>query len=47
MRARFIGDANGHNERRMAGLTEQVTQLEATMGEMTSIQTHYNEGWIR
>ena len=48
VRARFFEDANDQNERRMAALTEQVMQMEATMAEMTSIQTHYNElGWIR
>ena len=44
VRARFFEEANDYNVRRMAELTEQVTQLEATMAEMASIQTTYNEG---
>ena len=44
VRARFFEEANDSNLRRTAELTEQMTQLEATMAEMASIQTDYNEG---
>ena len=44
VRARFFENAIDQDRRRIAELTEQVTQLEASMAGIASIQTHYNEG---
>ena len=44
MRVRFFVEVSDYNVRRMAELIEHVTQLEATMAEMTSIQLTHNEG---
>ena len=46
VRARFLESTSDHHTSRMDEIKEQVTQLEATMAEMASIQTHYNE-WGR
>ena len=44
MRARFFENAIDQDRRRIAELAEQMAQLEATMAEMASIQTHDKEG---
>ena len=46
MRARLFESTSDHHTSRMDEIKEQVTQLEATMAEITSIQAHFNE-WGR